>query len=574
MKLSALETVRREVGGRTASVFPVVDWLPDYDRTWLRFDVVAGVTVAASVIPEGLAYAALAGLPPQTGLYAGLLATVTYFFVGTSRQLIVGPTSALAILLASGVGSVAAGSGADYATLVALTTLLVGLMAVLAWAFRLGFLVNFVSASVLTGFSTGAALYIVSTQLGTLFGIEGSTGEFYERVWFVATHLGETNLPTLAVGLGGVALFVLGKRVLPRAPTALVVVLLSIVVASVTDLPSRGLDLVGAVPSGLPSLSVPTAVSPATVGALVPIAVGLFLLSYVQGIGAVETFARRHGYRADAEQELFADGVANLAAGLGSGFVVGGSMSRSSLNDSAGGRTPLASGVVAVVLVVVLLFLTDLFTTLPDATLAAVVIVAVGELVDLPGLRRLYRLDPGEFAVAAGALLGVLVFGMLWGVFVGVALSLLIVVGRISDPHTETLGRVPGTDHFASLDHHPAVEPVPGALVYRVDAELFYANASRVRADLTDRVRTADDSLDVVVFDLASSPSIDLAAAETLVDLHRSLSSTGVDLRFAGATGQVRALLTSIPTATTLGEIREDESVASVLARGRERTSE
>ncbi|WP_327051402.1 SulP family inorganic anion transporter [Halomicrococcus gelatinilyticus] len=569
----SVERLKRRLDGRFSSVLPVLEWLPRYDESWLRSDVVAGITVAAAVVPEGLAYASLANLPPQTGLYAGLMAVVVYLFLGTSRQVIVGPTSALAILLASGVGAVAGGSTASYASLVVVTTLLVGVVAIVAWAFRLGFLVHFISGSVLTGFSAGAALYIMSTQLGKLFGIEGATGVFYQRLWYTATHLGETNPETMAVGVAGIALLVLGERYLPRAPNALVVVALAIVLMSVTNLQARGVDVVGAIPSGLPSPTVPAVPDVATLGALVPVATALFLLSYVQGIGAVETFARRHDYDTDANQELLADGVANLAAGLGGGFAVGGSMSRSALNDAVGGKTQLTNAVVALVLVVVLLFLTDVFTTLPEAILAAVVIVAVESLVDPTALRQLYLVSKQEFAIAMAALLGVLAVGMLWGVFVGVVLSLLVAISRVSSPSTHELGRLGETDHFVALDENPAATAVADAFVYRVEAELFYANAETVRTDLLDRLADRDADVELVVFDLASSPTVDFEAAQMLAKLHQDLESRGVDLRFAGAESDVVQLFETTGLAANVGGVKTEEPVADVVDRWRAQRS-
>ncbi len=425
--------------GFLKSVLPITHWLPRYDRSWLRLDLFAGITVAAAVFPEGMAYASLAGLPPETGLYASLLALLAYVFVGTSRQVIYGPTSALAILVASGVGSVATGgSPAEYASLVALTTVLVGFVSIVAWLLRLGFVVNFISESVLTGFSAGAALYITATQLDKLFGMPRASGTFFARLGFVLSHLGATNLPTLAVGISAIVLLVLGERYARRFPTALIVVLLATGLVAVTDLQGQGVAIVGNIPNGLPPLSIPT-VSAGMLPDLLPVALALFLLSYVEGMSAVETFARRHDDSADANQELLADGLSNLFAGLGHGFVVGGSMSRSALNDEIGGKTQLTSGVSVVVLALVLLFFTDLFTTLPETALAAVVIVAVSGLIDVPELRRVYRIDKLEFATAASAFLGVLVFGMLDGVFVGVLVSLLVVVGRATYPNTATL---------------------------------------------------------------------------------------------------------------------------------------
>lgn len=555
--------------GPVETILPIADWLPRYDRSWLSADVLAGITVAAAVLPEGMAYASLAGLPPETGLYAGLLALVVYVFVGTSRQVIYGPTSALAVLVATGVGSVAVGgSPTEYATLIGATTVLVGVISVIAWLFRLGFVVNFISESVLTGFSAGAALYITATQLDKLFGISGASGTFFERVGFVLTHLGATNLPTLGIGLGALVLLALGERYAKRVPTALLVVLLATGLVAVTDLQRRGVTVVGRIPSGLPPISLPTP-PPGTLPDLVPVAFALFLLSYVEGMGAVETFARRHDQRVDADQELLADGLTNIAAGLGHGFVVGGSMSRSALNDEIGGETQLVSGVSAVVLALVLVFFTDLFTTLPETVLAAVVIVAVAGLVDVPGLRRIYRLDKLEFVTAASAFLGVLLFGMLAGVFIGVFVSLLVVVGRATYPYTATLGRVPDSDEFSDLSRHPENERVSDILVYRVGAELFFANAPTIRAEIMDAVDDRETPVSLVVFDMRSSPTIDLTAADMLASLAEDLDERGIDFRLAEADGAVRDVLTAAG-AGVFDDMPLNERVVTVIEEWRE----
>ncbi|WP_458208079.1 SulP family inorganic anion transporter [Haladaptatus sp. NG-SE-30] len=572
---SGTERLRKRISHRFSSILPVFKWLPQYDTSWLRLDVVAGITVAASVIPEGLAYASLANLPPETGLYAGLMAVIAYLFLGTSRQVIVGPTSALAILLASGVGYAATENTASYASLVIVATLLVGVIAVVAWAFRLGFLVHFISGSVLTGFSAGAALYIMSTQLTKLFGIESSTAggffgqTFFGRICYTVTHLGMTNPETLAVGVAGIVVLVLGERFVPRFPTALVVVIIAIVLMSVTNLQARGVDIVGPIPSGLPSLTVPAIPDVSTLGTLVPIAAALFLLSYVQGIGAVETFARRHDYDTDANQELLADGGANLAAGLGGGFAVGGSLSRSALNDSVGGKTQLTNAVVAIVLVVVLLFLTGVFTSLPETILASIVIVAVKGLIDIPAIQQLYQVSKSEFAIAMASLLGVLTVGMLWGIYVGVVLSLLVAVSRVSHPATHELGQIDGTDQFIALDVYPAATTSTDVFVYRVEAELFYANADTVRIDLLDRLKKRDSDVELVVFDLTSSPTVDFGAAQMLEKLQRNLESRGIDLRFAGAESDVVRMFESTGLAANVGGVKIEESVDDVIDRWR-----
>ena len=554
----------RRLTNLVESHLPVVRWLRSYDRAWLRLDLVAGLTVAAAMIPEGLAYASLANLPPQAGLYAGFFATLTYVFLGTSRQVVVGPTSALSILVAAGVGALAVGDPRQYAAMVALTAVLVGAMYVVAWLLRLGFLVNFISESVVTGFAAGAGVFIASTQLGTLLGISGSSGVFYERVWFVLQHLGGTNLPTLAIGLAGIALLLAGERYFPSLPNALVVVLLSIGVVSMTGLRGAGVAVTGEIPSGLPALALPT-VSISTVGSLLHVAAACFLLSSVYGIGAVQTFARKHEYRTDNGQELLANGAANVAAGLGGGLPVGGSMTRSALNDEAGGRTQLAGGVAAVGLGLVLVFLTDVFTNLPESILAAVILVAAWHLVDITTLRRIYRVDRTEFLVAMATLVGVLAFGILYGIFVGVGGSLLVVIGRMTYPQTRELGRVPGTQNFGILADHPEYERLPDVLVYRVSAELFYANARTVEDDLLERVAARDPAPDLVVFDLAASPDIDLTTLDTLAALAKQLDSRGIALRLAEASEDIGDVLRASGTAEAFGGVPSNATVATVI---------
>jgi SulP family sulfate permease len=547
------------------SDLPVTKWLPEYDRSWLRTDIVSGLTVSAAVIPGGLAYASLAGLPPQTGLYAALMGALTYVFFASSRQVIVGPTSPLAVLLLTEVGPIAAGSGMEYVSLVTVTTIIVGIICVAAWVFRLGYLVNFISGSVLTGFASGAGLYIISTQLGKLFGISGSSGTFFQRVWFIIAHLNEAQSTTVVVGLVSIALLLLGKRFLPRAPTALLVVLLAIVMSLILNLQARGVTIVGQIQSGLPPVTIPLLPSIGVIESLVPVALALFILSYVQGIGAVQTFARRNNYRADPDQELLADGAANVGAGLFGGFVVGGSMSRSALNDSMNGKSQIVSAVIVGVLIVVLLFLTGLFTTLPDATLGAVVTVAVLGIIDVDGMQRLRSISRNEFFIASAALFGVLALGMLWGVFIGVFFSLAIAISRASNPKKEVLARIPGTDQFVSREQHSEAVQEPGVLVFRVDAGLFYANTNGVQDDLLERIEERTTPVDLVVFDLSSSPMVDLASVEMFEDLHRTLEPRGIDLRLAGVNEEVLETFEAATLDETLGSIHEEETVASII---------
>ncbi len=341
------------------------------------------------------------------------MALLDYACFATSRHMSVGTTSALSIMVAGTLGGLALTNPDDYLAAAQLTAIFAGIIAVVAGLLKLGFVVNFISESVLTGLSAGAALFIASSQLAKLFGIEGVQGNFFERVWNVVKHLAETNGWTLALGLTSIALLLILERFFPRLPTSLFVVLLAIALMYVTDLEEKGVKVAGHIPRGLPLPDLPT-VDSSLLPALFGLALGCFLLSYVEGVSVARTFAAREHERVDANQELYANGAINVGAGILQGFAVGGSMSRSAVNAEAGARTPLAGGVAAILLAVVLLFLTEPFGKLPEATLAAVVLVAIRSLIKIPDLQRLWRLSRVEFAAAALTMAGVLVFDLRW----------------------------------------------------------------------------------------------------------------------------------------------------------------
>ncbi|ABR89300.1 sulfate transporter [Janthinobacterium sp. Marseille] len=521
---------------------PILDWAPKYQSKWLGADLLAGVTVAAFCIPESMAYAGLAGLPPQAGLYASLLAVFAYVFFGTSKQAAIGPTSALAILVATGLAGVVSHDPARYGEMAALLAILVGLIAIVARVLRLGFLVNFISESVLTGFSAGAAIYIGTTQLGKLFGIEGANGEFIDRIVYIAAHLGETNFYALGLGVFGIAFLLVTEKLAPKVPWALVLVAISILLMIFTALNTTGIKITGQIPTGLPPMKVPS-FTMADVQALLPTAFAVFLLSYVEGMGVVRTFAAKHKYPVDANQELLAVGAANVLCGLGAAQPVGCSMSRSAVNDEAGAKTPLAGAICGILLGVIVLFFTGVFTNLPEPVLAAVVIIAVKGLIDIPALMRLYRVSPKEFWIALAAMLGVLVFGMLEGVMIGTVLSLLMLVWRASNPSTVLLGRIPGSELYSDLARHPENETVPGIMVFRANSGLFYANIAKIKDDLLEAIERQAAPVKLVIFDLSSSPYSDIAAAEMLLDLQEELQERGITLKLSNLTGEVRDLL-------------------------------
>jgi SulP family sulfate permease len=454
---------------RLRSALPVILWLPrlpQYERSWLRPDFVAGLTLAAYAIPVSLAYASLAGLPSQAGLYCYLLGGVAYAAFGTSRQLAIGPTSAISILIGSALSGLAAGDVLRQTHLAMAVAVLAGFISILAWALRLGNVVNFVSETILSGFKVGAGLVIASTQLPKLFGIVSGGGNFFSRIISLVRHLADTNLATLGVGVGAIALLVVGERVLPRRPIALFVVAIAILVMTFFPLARYGVKTVGTIPQGLPALGWPV-VEWSEVDNLLAPALACFLLSYVESISVIRTFALKHGYPVSADQELLALGVANLAAGVGQGYPLAGGMSQSAVNEKAGARTALALVFSSIAIGAVLLFLTGLMRSLPEPVLAAVVLIAVGGLIRPRELLHLNRVSKLEFHVAMLATVGVLSFGILKGVLLAAIFSILMLLRGASHPRIALLGRLSGTDRFVDSSRYSESEMVANILVLR-----------------------------------------------------------------------------------------------------------
>src|SRR5262249_17036047 len=387
--------------------FPPAQWLREYRASFLGPDIVAGVTLAAYAIPVSLAYATLAGLPPQVGVYGYLLGGLGYALLGSSRQLAVGPTSAISLMIAGTVAAMAEGDAQRYAQIASLAGFTVALLCLIAWALRLSALVKLISDSILVGFKAGAGLTIMMTQLPSLFGVSGGGHNFFERVVSFAGNVGQTNLVVLAIGLIAIALLLLGERWLPGKPVALGVVAVAILVSSMLGLSALGVTTTGYIPAGLPSLAGP-ALRLAAVERIVPLAAASLLLVYIEGVSAARTFAEKHGSPLNPGQELLGLGAATLAAALGHGYPVAGGLSQTAVNDRAGARTPLALVFASVTLALCLLFLTNLLDDLPKAVLAAVVLTAVYRLVDVPSLLHMWRVSRLDFYAAAIALAGVL----------------------------------------------------------------------------------------------------------------------------------------------------------------------
>jgi len=521
--------------------FPPAWWLTGYRLSWLTSDVVAGVTLAAYAIPVSLAYAGLAGLPPQVGIYGYLLGGIGYALLGSSRQLAIGPTSAISLMIASSISPLAAGDPTRYAQIASLAAFTVAVLCLIAWAFKLSVLVRLVSDSILIGFKAGAGLTIMMTQLPSLFGVAGGGHNFFGRAIKLAGQLLDTNVLVLAVGSSAILLLFFGERLLPGKPVGLGVVALSILVASLFGLPALGVPITGEFPQGLPAFAVPSfgLVDP---DELFPLAAGCLLLAYVEGVSAARSFSVKHGYSLDVRQEFLGLGAANLAVAFGHGYPVAGGLSQSAVNDAAGARSPLALLVCSAALALCLMFFTGLLTNLPKAVLAAIVLAAVYKLVDIKALIWMWKISRIDFYAAAIALISVLLLGILQGVLLAALASIVLLLLRASHPNVAFLGRLPGTGRYSDSVRNEGVEPLRGVIAFRPEASLLYINAETVLEVVLDKFQK-EPGVMLVACDLSASPFIDLAGAQMLHDLYDELASRKVAFCIVGAHRQLRDLL-------------------------------
>jgi sulfate permease, SulP family len=546
------------------NIFPAVIWLRAYQGTWLRADLIAGVTLAAYLMPAGLADASLANLPPEAGLYACLFSGLVFWLFCSSRHTAITVTSAISVLVGASLGDLAGGDASRFWALASCTALIVGVLAFIAWLAKAGVIVNFISESVLVGFKCGIALFIASTQLPKLFGFKGSHGDFWERSSYFFSHLRETNIASLVLGVGAFAVLLLGKRFLKNKPVSLFVVIAGIIAASSMDLGSLGVKLLGQVPQGFPPFGLP-AIHFSDLNELLPLALGCFLLGVVETAALGRMFAVKHSYRFDANQELLGIASANVMAGLGHGFPVSGGMSQSLVNESGGARTPLSGFIAGLLMLLIVLFVSGALRYLPQPVLAAVVLMAVTGLFKVSALKHLWRADRAEFVVAIAALLGVLTSGLLRGVLIGAIISLVQLLRRASRPHVAFLGRIPGARRFSDMARHPDNEPVPGALLFRTEASLLYFNSDYVRDTVMKRVAEMRPGLRLAICDLSTSPYVDLAGAEMLAVLYDELALANVRLQIVEARSSVRDRLHAEGVEDKVGRIGRFKSLADAV---------
>ena len=513
---------------------PGLETLRHYDRRWLRGDVVAGITVAAYAVPQVMAYAELAGLPAEVGLYAILVPLVLYAFLGSSRQLSVGPESTTALLTAAAIGPIAAGDPGRYAALAALLAILVAGYCVVAWGLRLGFVADLLSRPVLVGYLTGVALTMIVGQLGTVTGAEVGRGSVTERTMSFVENLDTIDPVTTALAAVVLALLLVIQRWLPKAPGPLIVVLGASAVVAVAGWSDR-VAVVGDIPVGLPVIEIP-AVTTSDVGLLALPALGLMIVGYTDNVLTSRSFASRRREEIDANAELLALGVSNLGAGLTQGMPVSSSGSRTALGDAAGSRSQVYSLVMLAAITATLFVFRPVLETFPLAALGALVVYAALRLIDVPAFVALARFRTAELVLALSTTVAVLALDILTGVLVAVGLSVVELLYRVARPHDAIEGLVPGLAGMHDVDDYPEAETVPGLVVYRYDSPLFFANAADFRRRAlaaVDEVNDADGPVRWLLLNVESNVEIDSTAVAALDELHHQLADRGVELALA-----------------------------------------
>lgn len=547
-----------------SKLLPSLYWIKNYEKQNLKRDFIAGVTLAAYGIPVSLAYATLAGLPPQYGIYGYLIGGIFYALLGSSRQLAIGPTSAISLLIGTTISSMANGDVQRWSEIASLTALVFAGMAIIAYLLRLSGIINFISETVLVGFKAGAAITIGLTQLPKLFGVKGGGDNFLERIVILFHQIPDMNTAVFIFGIIAILILIIGEKVAPQFPIAILIVILSIILISTTSLQYAEFHTVGIIPTGLPEFRVPS-LRIRDVEGVLPLAMACFLLSYIESVSAGRTLAQKNGYVIDPRQELLALGVANAAVSLGQGYPVAGGLSQSAVNDAAGAKTPLSLLFASAAIACCLLFLTGYLQNLPTVILAAIVLVAIRGLFDWKEMRHLYKINKQEFAVVMIALAGVLIWGILAGVLLATLVTLLLLLKAASKPHVAFLGRVPGTRVYTDLKRHPDNEKMKNILIVRVESSIFYFNAEYIKERILEKIYSEQDSLKTVILDLNSSPRIDIAGARFLKNLFIDLQAKNITLKIAEARSDVRDSLRAENLEILFGHISRSVSVDDLV---------
>lgn len=518
-------------------LIPSIQWIKGYNTANLRGDVIAGLTVGVMLIPQGMAYAMLAGLPPIYGLYSSIVPLIVYALFGTSRQLAVGPVAMVSLLVASGVGLIAEGGTSDYIAAAILLAFMVGAIQFLLGAFRLGFLVNLLSHPVIAGFTSGAAILIAVSQLKHLFGIHIETGQLHNSILSIIENIGNTNLPSLAIGLTAIVSIVLLKQLHKTIPTPLIVVILGTLAVYMFNLQDLGVKTIGEVPSGLPIFELPTFSLPAIL-TLLPLALAISFLSFMESFAVATVIQKKHqDYQVDANQELRALGLANVIGSFFQSYPVTGGFSRSAVNNDAGAKTGLASIISAMIIVVTLLLLTQYFELLPNAVLAAIIMVAVYGLIDIKEAKHLYQSDKLDFYSFIITALSTLFIGIEEGILIGTVFSIGLIMYKISYPHIAKMGLVPDTNEFRNTQRFQSLETFDTLLIIRFDAQIFYANVKSLKTYILDNI---NEQTEGVILEASVVTNVDSTGVDVLKEIAKILKSKDIKFVITDVKGPVR----------------------------------
>jgi len=525
---------------------PALDWLANYKKAYFKSDLAAGLTVGVMLIPQGMAYAMIAGLPPIYGLYASTLPLIIYALLGTSRQLAVGPVAMVSLLTATGIGTMATGGTDTYIALAITLALMVGLIQFLLGVFRLGFLVNFLSHPVISGFTSAAALIIGLSQLKHLLGIDLARSHHIHEILLAAFEkIAFINWTTFLIGIGGIGLIIGAKKINKAIPGSLLAVVFGILVVMGLGLTENGVKIVGEVPSGLPFFATPS-FNWATVQSLFPIALAISLVSFMESIAVAKAVQSKHkNYKIIPNQELIALGLANVGGSFLQSYPVTGGFSRTAVNDDAGAKTGMAAIISALLIVLTLLFLTPLFYYLPNAILASIIMVAVFGLIDVKEAKHLWSANRSDFWMLAVTFIATLTMGIEQGIGMGVILSLAMIIFRTTRPHIAELGKVPGTHFYRNVDRFEQVEERKDVLIFRFDAQLYFANSNYFKDSLEELAAKKGDNLKTIILCFNSINNLDSSAAHMLEDVVTHYRNSGISVAFTGVKGPVRDAMES-----------------------------
>ncbi len=523
----------------TERLLPILGWLPAYRRDCLLPDFLAGLAVWAVMVPEGMAYAGIVGVPPIMGLYTIVPPLIAYALLGTSRLLVVGPDTATGLISALTVGSIAVPGTADFNSLTSTLAILIGVFFLLFGALRMGWVAAFIPTPVMRGFIEGLVCVTIIGQVPHLLSIGGTSGNFFTKLWFVLQHLPDASLGPVLTGLLSLAAMQFLRHAAPRIPAALVVATVATILVALLGGEAAGISVVGALPSGVPHLALPN-VDPTILQKLAPGALAIVLVGYAEALGGAKAAAMQGGGDIDPNQELIAHGPANILSGLFGGFLVVGSLSKTSVAMAAGARTQLANLIAAVFCFLTLVVLTPLFRGMPHPALAAIVIAAMLHLSNPGYLRDLLARDRREFAVAAIVVAGELTLGVPQGIGLGVVLALVMLIYRTTHPHGAVLGQLPGTEAYRDIRHHPEALTFPGLLIWRPGGDLFFASIGHLGDGLRAALAESRPPAKHVLLDADSVNFIDTTACDALLNTIRETQSRGITVAFARVRDPVR----------------------------------